>query len=431
MLTQLPRGTKDIYGPSMRVWHHVEEIIHEAARAFVFSEIRTPIFEHTELFLRGVGESTDVVQKEMYTFTDRGGDSLTLRPEMTAGVMRAVVEHGLYNDPLPVKLCYVATCYRYDKPQAGRFREHHQFGAECIGATEPSADAELMLLVARVLRRLGLRNAALQINSIGCPDCRPAYYEKLHAYFGAHLSELCPTCRERLARNPLRILDCKEPGCQRIAAGAPHMVDHLCGGCAEHFAGLRSLLDAAGQPYEIVPTIVRGLDYYTRTVFEFVSSDLGAQSTVCGGGRLDGLSEQLGGPSLPSVGFGMGIERLLLILDAQSEGAEPPAVPGPDLYIAPMGADAARDALRLCEAARDAGIAAVTDLVGRSVKAQMKYADRLGAAFALVLGERELLACRAALKLMRGGDPVDIPLDSGFVDTFLAAMDGQNAGGQT
>ena len=316
LITKAARGTQDVLPSESSRWQHVEQTALAIARDFGYREMRTPVFEHTELFHRSVGETTDVVQKEMYTFEDKGHRSVTLRPEGTAGMARALLEHGLNNEALPVKVSYLTSCYRYEKPQAGRLREFHQFGVECFGAAAPQADAEVITLARMVLDNLGVTGVELRLNSIGCPACRAKYHEALRAYFESRRDELCETCLGRLERNPMRILDCKSPVCSQIAAGAPVMLDYLCDDCAAHFDTVKGCLEAAGVAYIIDPHIVRGLDYYTRTVFEFVSDALGAQAVVCGGGRYDGLIDELGGPHLPSLGFGMGLERLLVVMEA-------------------------------------------------------------------------------------------------------------------
>ena len=302
-----PRGTQDILPGDAYKWEEVENILLSTAKAYGYREVRTPVFEATELFQRGVGDTTDVVQKEMYTFEDKGGRSITLRPEGTAGAVRAAVEHGLLNDALPLQLCYTTSCYRYEKPQAGRLREFHQFGVECFGSKEPIADARLILLARRIFDAFGLENIRLELNSIGCPHCRKHYYEALREYFGAHRQQLCDTCKGRLEKNPMRILDCKNPACKELAAGAPVILDYLCEECKEHFEKVKEYLDISDIPFTVNPRIVRGLDYYTKTEFEFVCEQIGAQGTVLGGGRYDGLVEELGGKSVPALGFGMGL----------------------------------------------------------------------------------------------------------------------------
>ncbi len=408
-INKAARGTNDVLPKDSCKWQYVEKKMLEVAGLFGFGEIRLPVFEHTEVFTKSVGDTTDVVQKEMYTFNDKGGRSITLRPELTAGVVRSVIEHGLLAGPMPLKVCYIGGCYRYEKPQAGRLREFHQFGIECFGAKAPSADAEVMMLADTLLRTLGLKSYKLHINSIGCPECRKNYHAALKEYFVSQKDKLCGTCVDRLDRNPMRILDCKCPECAAVAANAPIVLDFLCDECREHFEGVKNHLNAAGMEYEVDPRIVRGLDYYTKTVFEFVSSSLGAQSTVCGGGRYDGLVEQMNGPQTPALGFGMGIERLLMIMDA--ENAPCPEQPKADVYIAPMGDAAALKATALCRTLRDEGFSAITDVTGRGLKAQMKYADKIGAAYTVVLGDNELEAKSANIKNMQTGEQSVLPLD--------------------
>ncbi len=402
------KGTNDVLPTDSHKLQFVEGKMLEVASLYGFNEIRVPVFEHTEVFLRSVGDTTDVVQKEMYTFDDKGGRSITLRPELTAGVIRSAIENGLVNAALPQKVCYIGGCYRYEKPQAGRLREFHQFGVECIGASAPNADAEVIALARQVLTSVGVRNISLEINSIGCPECRKQYHEALKSYFSANTDKLCGTCLERLDRNPMRILDCKSPICSEIAAKAPVVIDFLCDDCKEHFEGVKENLTAMGIGYTVNPHIVRGLDYYTRTVFEFVSGDIGAQSTVCGGGRYDGLISQMGGPATPSLGFAMGIERLMLVLKAQN--AELPEAQTCDLFIAPLGNKATVKASQLCAALRDEGYKAQTDICGRGLKAQMKYANKIAAKFTLVLGDTEVESGKARLKNMSTGVETNIEL---------------------
>lgn len=408
-INKAPRGTCDVLPQDSAKWQYVEEKMLETARMFGFSEIRVPVFEHTEVFTKSVGDTTDVVQKEMYTFLDKGDRSITLRPELTAGVVRSVIEHGLLSGPMPLKVCYIGGCYRYEKPQAGRLREFHQFGVECFGAKNPAADAEVMLLADNLLKTLGLKSYSLHINSIGCPECRKNYHAALKEYFRSQSDKLCGTCLDRLDRNPMRILDCKSPVCSEIAAGAPVVLDYLCDECREHFEGVKAHLSAAGIDFSVDPHIVRGLDYYTKTVFEFVSTSLGAQSTVCGGGRYDGLIEQMHGTPTPALGFGMGIERLLMIMDA--ENAEMPPAKAPDIYLAPMGEAAALKCTALCKTLRDEGFIALTDITGRGLKAQMKYADKIGARFTAVLGDDELAQNKARMKDMQSGEQHEFSLD--------------------
>ncbi len=410
------RGTADVLPDESYKWQFVEGKMLETARLFGFNEIRVPVFEHTEVFTKNVGETTDVVQKEMYTFTDKGDRSITLRPEFTAGVVRSVIEHGLVNGALPVKACYVGGCYRYEKPQAGRMREFHQFGAEMFGAADPAADAEMILFAYTVLSNIGINNLSLEINSIGCPECRKKYHEALKSFFKSNEEELCETCKDRLERNPMRILDCKSPVCKGIAENAPVMLDYLCDECKEHFEGVKKHLEAVGINFIVNPKIVRGLDYYTKTVFELISGDIGAQATVCGGGRYDGLVGQMGGPSLPSLGFAMGIERLLMVME--NTGVAFPEPAKPDVYIATMGEAARVEATKLCMQLRREGFSALTDVAGRSVKAQMKYADKIGAAFSTVIGDDELANNKCVLKNMQTGEQREVTLPDGIVSAI-------------
>lgn len=418
LLTQAPKGTQDLLPPKSWNWETVEDVMRSEAAIHGFGEVRTPVFEHTELFLRSVGDTTDVVEKQMYTFNDKGGRSITLRPEGTAGAVRAMLEHALYNDGLPVKLYYLTSCYRYEKPQAGRLREFHQFGVEMFGAEAPVADAEVICLAKSIFDRLGVKNLTLELNSIGCPTCRAKFHEALKQYFEGYKDELCETCLSRLERNPMRILDCKSPVCSKIAEGAPHILDYLCDDCKAHFEGVQSYLTAAGVEFVINPTIVRGLDYYNRTVFEFVSNDLGAQSTVCGGGRYDGLTEQMGGKSMAGLGFGLGMERLMLVLEAQK--VELPAPPACEVYIASMGEAASKEAFRLVTELQRCGIMAACDLCSRGLKAQMKYANKIGAAFTIVLGDDELANKKAKMKNMKTGEEKPISLGEGFMNDYLS-----------
>ncbi|MBE6757857.1 MAG: histidine--tRNA ligase [Ruminococcaceae bacterium] len=416
ILTKAPRGTQDVLPSQSARWQYVEQTALSVAKNFGYREVRTPVFEHTELFHRSVGETTDVVQKEMYTFEDKGGRSITLRPEGTAGAARCLLEHSLNNEALPVKVAYLTSCYRYEKPQAGRLREFHQFGVECFGAAEPQADAEVIALARGVLEMLNVTGVSLHINSIGCPTCRAEYHKALKAYFTSHEETLCETCRGRLERNPMRILDCKSPVCGAIAKKAPVMVDYLCDDCRDHFTAVQNCLTAAEIPFELDTGIVRGLDYYTRTVFEFVSDALGAQAVVCGGGRYDGLIEELGGPHTPSLGFGMGVERLLMVMDAV--GAPFPQEEGPEVYLAPMGAAAVARCFAVADGLRAGGVAVETDLCGRGLKAQMKYADKIGARYVIVVGDNELESGRVQLKDMKNGTSEEVALDDSLYTTL-------------
>lgn len=402
------KGTNDILPEESHNWQFVEQKMLETAAQFGFKEIRVPVFEHTEVFLRSVGDTTDVVQKEMYTFDDKGGRSITLRPELTAGVIRSSIEKGLINGALPQKLCYIGGCYRYEKPQAGRLREFHQFGVECVGAAAPNADAEVISLAKSVLQNIGIKDISLEINSIGCPECRKEYHKALKEYFSSKRDQLCDTCNDRLERNPMRILDCKSPVCSAIAENAPTVIDFLCDDCKAHFESVKAHLNAMNIDFKVNPKIVRGLDYYTRTVFEFVSGDIGAQSTVCGGGRYDGLIKQMGGTDTPSLGFAMGIERLMMVLKAQN--AEFPEAPTCDLFIASLGEKAGIKASALCKELRDEGYKVQTDICGRGLKAQMKYANKIGAKFTLVLGDNEVDSGKASLKNMADSSEREIPL---------------------
>ena len=403
-----PRGTQDIFSPEVETWVKIESTARRVAARYGYREIRVPTFEELGLYSRGVGETTDVVQKEMYVFKDREERSFALRPEGTAGVVRAIIENGKCSDTMPMKLFYLINCFRYEKPQAGRSREFFQFGTEMFGAADASADFTVISLAASLIRELGIKNTSLHINSIGCPNCRPAYRENLVAYLKAHESELCETCRDRMEQNPLRVLDCKIDGCKKVAEGAPRTVDNLCGDCRAHLEKLEASLKAAGVEYEIDPHIVRGLDYYTRTVFEFIADGIGAQSTICGGGRYDGLVKELGGPELPAVGFAMGISRLILAMEAS--GVAAPEVEAPVLYVAPMGDAAQREALRITEELRAAGVYAECDVAGRGLKAQMKYADKIGAKYTLIIGDDELAAGKAQLRSMADSEQTEIAL---------------------
>lgn len=419
LITNAIKGTLDLLPKESYKTQYIESAVREIAENFGFYEMRTPVFEHTELFQRGVGETTDVVQKEMYTFDDKGGRSITLRPEGTAGAARAFLENGLFNEALPQKIYYLTSCYRYEKPQAGRLREFHQFGVEAFGAGTPAQDAEIISLANEVFNYLGVRNLSLEINSIGCPKCRAEYQKALKTYFEEQKSELCETCNGRLERNPMRILDCKSPVCSEIAAGAPKILDYLCDDCKAHFEAVQQYLNAMQIDFTVNPEIVRGLDYYTRTVFEFVSNEIGAQGTVCGGGRYDGLLSELGGKPMPACGFGMGIERLLLLMEAQKTPF--PERKSCDIYLASMGEKANLEAARLALDLRNEGLLAQFDTVSRGLKAQMKYADKLGALYTVVLGDNELEIRKAQLKNMKDGSLQEISLDD-FTDAFQSIV---------
>lgn len=398
-----PKGTKDVTPSEAFKWHFVEDTIKERADIYGYREIRTPTFEYTELFQRGVGDTTDVVQKEMYTFTDKGGRSLTLKPEGTAGAVRSFVEHGLYNSALPLKAYYFTPVFRYERPQAGRYREHHQFGAEVFGATEPTMDAELIAFALDIISSFGINELSLCINSIGCPKCRAAYNAALKEYMNSRREELCSTCRDRLEKNPLRILDCKVPSCGEIAANAPVILDYLCDDCREHFEKLKQLLDAAGIEYTVDPHIVRGLDYYVRTVFEIIYTQPGGDKiTVCGGGRYDGLSAQISDVSVASAGFGMGLERLIMVLE--NAGILPPDDDNCRVFIASMGQRAETEAFTLAQRLRALGIRAEINHCKRSLKAQMKYADKIRAQSVIVIGDNEVDGDVYTVKDMASGE---------------------------
>lgn len=408
MITKAPKGTADILPSQAYKWQYIENEIRKICNEFCIKEIRTPVFEHTELFERGVGETTDVVGKEMYTFNDKGGRSITLRPEGTASAARAYIEHGLFNEPQPVKVFYQIKCYRYEKPQAGRYREFSQFGVEVYGSAEPSEDAEIMALPMILYKRLGLKNLRLSINSIGCPKCRKEYNKKLKEYLAQYYDDLCDTCKERFEKNPMRIIDCKSPVCGEIVKGAPKLIDCICEECAEHFDRVKKNLDAMGIAYELDPYIVRGLDYYTKTVFEIIAENTG--SVVCGGGRYDGLIEELGGNPMPACGFALGMERLILALEEQ--GIEIPDENGVDIYIGNIGEESGLFAQKLVTELRETGISAEKDHLGKSVKAQMKYANKIGARFSVVVGDNELAEGFADVKNMDDGTQTKCALNA-------------------
>ena len=401
-----PRGTQDILPDEAVRWQQVETVARQVMASYGYREIRTPIFEHTELFARGVGEHTDVVEKEMYTFTDRSGRSITLRPEGTAPLARAFIEHGMHLWPSPVKLFYIGPMFRYERPQAGRLRQHHQMGAEALGSDDPALDAEAILMPIDIFRRLGLQRFAVKLNSIGCPRCRPAYRDALVAYLSPRAEALCENCRRRLHRSPLRVLDCKAPSCREVTAASPPSVDFLCSECQQHFRGVQGHLDALGVLYELDSRLVRGFDYYTRTVFEVQSEDLGAQNAVAGGGRYDGLVQALGGPPTPGVGFASGIERALLAL--QQTGAAPSAAGWLDVYVACADGRLGSEWLALLYRLRRAGLRADAAAGGRSLKSQLRGADRAGARVAVIVGDAPW---PAAVRDMRSGEqqPVETP----------------------
>lgn len=388
MLTNAPKGTKDMLPDQAYKWHYIENAFAEICRKYGFEEIRTPVFEHTELFQRGVGDTTDIVQKEMYSFQDYGRRNITLKPEGTSPVVRAYVEHKLYAGVQPNKLYYSIPCFRYEKPQSGRLREFHQFGVETFGTSDMMADAEIISLANDFLSEMGITDIELRINSVGCPDCRREHRKALKEFLKPKYDRLCDTCKDRYERNPMRILDCKSPVCHELVQGAPVMLDYLCDDCREAFEQLKNNLDAMGIEYTVDPGIVRGLDYYTKTAFEFVTSRIGAQGTVCGGGRYDHLVEEIGGPSTPGVGFGLGKERLLMTMEA-CEAAFPEA-PETDVFIAVMGEDAQKAGLGLMRELRQKGLSVQMDIMGRNIKNQFKYANRIKARKTVVIGQDEI-----------------------------------------
>ena len=409
MLTQAPKGTKDIFGDQMPIWQDIEARMRKLTKYFGVEEIRTPIFEHTELFLRSVGDTTDIVQKEMYTFMDKGDRSITLRPESTAGVARAYIEHGMHNNAQPTKLFYIAPMFRYENTQAGRQRQFHQFGVEMFGSYSAAIDAEVISVAYELIKDLGIENIELRINSLGCQDCRKEYDKKLRDFIGNNLSCLCNECKERYVRNPLRVLDCKEEHCKGIIGEAPSILDCLDDECLEHFKLLQKILKEMNIEYIIDPRIVRGLDYYTRTVFEFVTTTIGAQGTVCGGGRYDNLVEECGGPKTGAVGFGLGIERLIMTLEAQNGKID--VNPFRHIYVGSFGEIGFVRAQGIVYNLRKMGIMAECDTVGRSVKAQMKYANKIRAKYSMIIGDDEVVTGKAALKNMEDGSVRDIEIN--------------------
>lgn len=409
------KGTKDIFGDEMRKWLEVEEIIRGLCDDFGFNQIRTPMFEYTDLFARGVGDTTDIVNKEMYSFVDKGENRITLKPESTAAVVRAFLEHNMYADTQPTKLYYISPTFRYERPQAGRQRQFHQFGVEMFGSDSPTADAEIISIGHTLLKRLGIKKVELHINSLGCPDCRKRYNETLKAFLQEKKEHLCPLCQERMEKNPLRVLDCKNPECQSHLQNAPTVLGSLDEECTNHFNQVQELLKAMDIPFTVDAGIVRGLDYYTRTVFEFVSNDIGAQGTVCGGGRYDKLVDEIGGKHVPAVGFGAGMERLILVRDAENNAPLAPATR--DIFIGYRGDAAMMEAFKLVNSLRQEGISAESDHLQRSIKAQMKYANKIGSRYSMIIGESELEERSVRLKEMESGDEVTIPMDQ-FVQVF-------------
>lgn len=420
MKIQALKGFKDVQARESYKWQYIESVMRRVTRVFGYREVRTPVLENTDLFLRSVGDTTDIVQKEMYTFTTKGDDSVTLKPEGTAGVVRQFVEHKEFANPQPTRMYYLnCPVFRYEQPQAGRLREHHQFGVELFGSGEAVADAEVIALAMQIASELGIQGLRLHINNIGCPECRPAYNKALRDHFAAHIDGMCTDCKSRLDKNPLRILDCKNQGCRAHVESAPQIVDYVCDGCREHFQSLQQFLTAAGIDFVVDARLVRGLDYYTRLVFEVISDSIGAQSTVCGGGRYDHLVEQVGGPSVPGIGFGMGMERLLLVMEGQ--GVTIPNEPSAALYIAHYGADAWRAAWTIATDLRKRGVSASMDTLGRSMKAQFKYADKLGVPFVAVIGDDEIASGTCKLRRMDDGTETEISLD-GFAEAFASLV---------
>ena len=414
-MINIPKGTKDVLPQDSYKWQYVEGMAREVSALFNIKEIRTPVFEHTELFQRGVGDTTDIVTKEMYTFLDKGERSMTLKPEGTAGVARSFIENGMANGVLPAKMYYIIPAFRYERPQAGRLREFHQFGVEVYGASAPQTDAETILTADTLLKKLGLQ-VQLYVNSIGCKTCRSAYNKALKEFFEPHLDKLCGDCKTRFEKNPLRLLDCKEENCKKINENAPKILDYLCEDCHAHFEEVKSCLDLAGVNYIVDPRIVRGLDYYTRTVFEFVSTSIGAQGTVCAGGRYDGLIEELGGKPTPAVGFAAGIERLLIVME--KSGVQIPEPSKPTVYIAGMDKDCRKKAFELASLLRQNGVICEIDHMDRSVKAQFKYADKIGAKYVAVIGGNELAEGKANVKCMETGESESVAF--GQMCTYFA-----------
>lgn len=408
MKIQGPKGTRDVLPSESYKWQYIEKKIRDLCSIYGYKEIRTPVFEHTELFQRGVGETTDIVQKEMYTFLDKGGRSITLKPEGTAPVVRSYIENSIFNETQPTKMYYITPCYRYERPQAGRLREFHQFGIEVFGTQDPYIDAEVINVAMTLFQTLGVKDLGLRINSVGCPKCRKEYNAKLKDFLEPRLQHLCKYCRDRYDTNPLRILDCKEEKCRENLIDVPFMLDNLCHDCKTHFEGLKKGLELIGLDYIVDPKIVRGLDYYTKTAFEIVSNDIGSQGTVCGGGRYDGLIEQCGGPSTPGVGFGLGLERLLLTMENQ--GIVIPEEDKIELFIAAIGEKADDKAMELLFKLRKCSIRAEKDYMRRSLKAQMKYANKLNAGYVIVIGDEEIEKGKATVKNMENGESDEVSL---------------------
>lgn len=412
------KGFNDILPGEVRKWQHVEQTARRVFELYGFSEIRVPVMEKTELFARSIGDATDIVEKEMYSFTDKGGNNVTLRPEGTAGVIRSYIEHKLHAADSVAKLYYMGQMFRYERPQKGRYRQFHQIGVEVAGVSDPKIDAQVLTMLCHFFAELGLDEPRLQINSLGCHECRPAYRQKLRDFLRERLDRLCDDCKRRYETNPLRALDCKSAGCKEATEGAPSVLDHLCSGCAEHFARTRGYLEAAGTGYEINPRMVRGLDYYTRTTFELVTGLLGSQSAVAAGGRYDRLIEELGGPAIPGIGFALGVERVVLLLDEQDFSARP------DLFIASHGGSAGDEAFRLMSLLQRLGVSVEMDYEGKSLKSQMRRADKFNARFTLIIGEDELARGTAALKDMDRGAQQDVALKPEQIAAVVRSRDG-------
>ncbi|WP_202711192.1 histidine--tRNA ligase [Sporosalibacterium faouarense] len=415
MLTQAPKGTKDVLPFDSYKWQYLEGLFRDICKSFGYKELRTPTFEHTELFERGVGETTDVVQKEMYTFEDKKGRSITLKAEGTAPAARAFIENKLYAEAQPTKIFYITPVFRYERPQKGRLREHHQFGIEVFGSNDAAVDAEVMSIVATLYKKLGLNEVELHINSIGCPECRKKYNETLMNYLSTKIDNLCKTCQSRYDKNPMRILDCKVESCQEEIKDAPLILDHICDECKVHFEKVQDYLSSLNIEFTVDPKIVRGLDYYTKTAFEFVSSGIGAQDTVCGGGRYDGLIESIGGPSTPGIGFGMGIERLMLYLETNN--IEIPNSDEVDVFIVTIGERAEKEAFKILYNLRNNGVSADKDYLGRSMKAQFKYSNKINSTYTIVIGDEEIEKDVVTLKNMKTGDQNEIKL-SNLINTI-------------
>ena len=419
MLTQAPKGTQDLLPQASHRWQRIEQTMRDTCALAGYREIRTPIFEHTELFQRGVGDTTDVVQKEMYTFNDKGNRSITLKPEGTAGAVRAFIEAHLYAETLPCKMYYLnAPIFRYENPQSGRLREHHQFGMECFGGKDPTVEAELISTLMGFLTSLGLKNLSVHINSIGCPECRPKYHAALKQYLGDNIHNMCATCQERFEKNPLRILDCKEEKCKAIVKDAPVILDCLCDDCREHFNQLQALLTAQGIPFQVDPRIVRGLDYYTKTVFEIIMQSGREGLALCGGGRYDGLVEQLGGPATPAAGFGIGAERILLEL--KNQNLLPVMSSVTDVYVANLGADMKIPAFSFAQSLRALNVKADSDLNSRSLKAQFKFADKIGARYIALVGGEEYERGVIKLRDLSTREEKELPLETAAAE--IAAL---------